>query len=85
MRLLKVIQNFICFIEYDGSQHYKDGIHWTETKDDIQQRDKIKNEYCQKHNIPLLRIPYWELDNINKEWLLNKIQKVTENDKYGEN
>ena len=73
-------QNFICFIEYDGSQHYKDGIHWTETKNDIQQRDKIKNEYCQKHNIPLIRIPYWELDNIDKEWLLNKIQKVNEDD-----
>ena len=22
-------------------------------------RDKIKNEYCLKHNIPLIRIPYW--------------------------
>lgn len=22
-------------------------------------RDKIKNDYCQSHNIPLLRLPYW--------------------------
>lgn len=23
--------------------------------------DKIKNDYCKKYNIPLLRIPYWEM------------------------
>ena len=25
--------------------------------------DKIKNDYCQKYNIPLLRIPYWDIKN----------------------
>lgn len=25
-------------------------------------RDKIKNEWCKKNNIPLIRIPYTELD-----------------------
>ena len=27
-------------------------------------RDEIKNKYCIDNNIPLLRIPYWEKDNI---------------------
>lgn len=29
-----------------------------------QLRDGIKNEYCQAKDIPLLRIPYWEFDQI---------------------
>lgn len=47
-------------IEYDGKQHFEpidffggeDGFRKT------QERDKIKNVYCQTHNIPLLRLPY---------------------------
>lgn len=41
---------------------------------DAQRRDKIKNDYCSKNNIPLLRIPYWEKKNMKKiitEYLLN--------------
>lgn len=30
----------------------------------IKKHDKIKNIYCLKNNIRLLRIPYWEFDNI---------------------
>ena len=30
----------------------------------IKKHDNIKNKYCEKHNIPLIRIPYWELDDI---------------------
>jgi len=29
-----------------------------------QKHDNIKNNYCISNNIPLLRIPYWEKDNI---------------------
>lgn len=47
-------------IEYDGKQHFEpieffggeNGFNKT------QERDKIKNTYCQTHNIPLLRLPY---------------------------
>lgn len=62
----------VFLIEYDGSQHYRG---WMGRKDSllkIQQRDNIKNQYCKDNNIPLLRIPYWEFDNIEKileEWL----------------
>lgn len=72
-----------CLIEFDGKQHYSFINTWHQTEEEFiksQQRDQEKNQYCKKHNIPLIRIPYWELDNINKEWLLNKIQETTQND-----
>lgn len=57
--------NLICLIEYDGEFHYRDYF-----KDNQHERtkahDKIKNAYCEDNNIPLLRIPYWEFDNIEK-------------------
>lgn len=30
-----------------------------------QEHDKIKNEYCKQHNIPLIRIPFTEINNLN--------------------
>lgn len=47
-------------IEYDGKQHFQP-IEWFGGVDGFiktQQRDLIKNEYCLKHNISLLRLPY---------------------------
>lgn len=35
-------------------------------------RDTIKNIYCRNNNIDLLRIPYWEFDNI-ENILINKL------------
>ena len=29
-------------------------------------RDTIKNIYCQQNNIKLIRIPYWDYDNIER-------------------
>lgn len=50
-------------IEYDGEMHYKE----TDLGNDLklqQKHDKIKDDYCKVNNIFLLRIPYWELNNI---------------------
>lgn len=58
-------------IEFDGKQHFEphfkdvNGIEFSKTK----KRDKIKNEYCLKNNIKLIRIRYDE--NISN--VLNKI------------
>lgn len=35
-----------------------------------QKRDKIKNKWCEKYNIPLIRIPYWVIDNLTIDDLL---------------
>jgi very-short-patch-repair endonuclease len=45
-------------VEFDGKQHFEDtgfGNHEITKK-----HDAIKNQYCQSHNIDLLRIPYWQ-------------------------
>ncbi len=47
-------------IEYDGQQHFAPMGYWggKERLVSLQTNDKIKNEYCEKNNIPLIRIPY---------------------------
>ena len=61
-------------IEFDGIQHFikKNNSAWDrENKfENRQARDKIKNEYAISHNIPLVRIPYWERDNITIEMIM---------------
>ena len=61
-------------IEYDGEFHYKpirkyknEPIKYAEERlKQQQEHDRLKTEYCDKHNIKLLRIPYWDYDNIEK-------------------
>jgi hypothetical protein len=59
-------------IEYDGIQHYeKVNFFGGDLKfKENQYRDKIKTDYCKDNNIRLLRIPYWDFDNI--ETILEK-------------
>ncbi|HJI48865.1 MAG TPA: hypothetical protein OIL97_04875 [Oscillospiraceae bacterium] len=61
------IENIKTVIEYDGVQHYKpnDFFGGNNTFEITQKHDKIKNTYCKEHNINLLRIPYYEFDNID--------------------
>lgn len=51
-----------CLIEYDGKQHFEEGPFDLQKN---QYRDNIKNNYCLTNSIPLYRIPYTDLDNIN--------------------
>jgi hypothetical protein len=44
-------------IEYDGYHHYH-GDSWE--LESQQYRDKVKNRFCERNKINLLRIPYWE-------------------------
>lgn len=58
----------ICLIEYQGKQHYESIDHFGgQEQFEIRKiRDNIKRTYCKDNNIPLLEIPYWEKENINK-------------------
>lgn len=62
----------IQLIEFDGRQHYfgPDGT-WTQSysKEMLQENDRRKNEYCEKHNIKLVRIPYFQTSKISLELL----------------
>ena len=53
-------------IEYDGIQHFEEVKNWggLDKLKLTQEKDRIKNEYCKKNNIKLIRIPYWDFDNI---------------------
>ena len=58
-------------IEYDGEQHFFPvdfagrGRNWAEEQFKKNKfHDELKNQYCLEHNISLLRIPYFEYENI---------------------
>lgn len=69
-----------CFIEYDGILHFEqDSYHgWNNSKNwkKTHLNDEIKNNYCQKNNIPLIRIPYTELNKIDLKYLQERIEEV---------
>lgn len=61
----------IC-IEVDGRQHFEksyfgnvDEEKASERLEYIKRHDKIKNDFCRENGIKLIRIPYFEIDNIN--------------------
>lgn len=70
--------NIIALIEYDGEQHYRPVEYFGgENKFKIQQiRDERKDIYCKENNILLIRIPYYDYDKINDEYILNKLKSV---------
>jgi len=51
-------------IEFDGVFHYED--HPKQPLEITKKRDELKNQYCKENKIKLIRIPYWEYDNIEK-------------------
>lgn len=66
----------IC-IEFDGGQHFCYTNQDWNTKEHYEAtvyRDNIKNQYCKKNNIHLIRIPYTDIDKINKEYILSLLK-----------
>lgn len=65
-------------IEFDGKQHYEAIEHWggLESFKQTKINDENKNKYCKNKNINLIRIPYWEINNIEHIIIKNlKINK----------
>ena len=62
------IPNLNIAIEYDGRQHYEiiDYFDGLDGFIDTKVRDTIKTVYCKENNIKLIRIPYWDFDNIEE-------------------
>ena len=67
--------NVDIIIEFDGIQHYepKDFFGGIDGYNELVMKDEIKNDYCRKNKIPLIRIPYWDLFNISSILRINKI------------
>lgn len=65
----------LCIIEYQGIQHYNcvDYFGGQEGFEKQQYRDNLKRQYCKENNIKLIEIPYWDYDNLNKDYILSFI------------
>lgn len=76
-----IVQNekIICFIEYDGILHFEqDQYHgwnnqynWEKTH----KNDEIKNKYAEEKQIPLIRIPYFDYDKLDINYILQEMEK----------
>ena len=70
------LNDYNIVVEYDGEGHYipiprfqgDDGIMGLKRS---QKHDQIKNNYCKKNNIGMIRIPYWERENMENYILEN--------------
>lgn len=69
------LPDYNCCIEYDGEQHYKEVDFCSDTLQDRQYRDNLKNQYCLQNNIRLIRIPYWDKTKINTEYIMSLLKK----------
>ena len=71
--------NIIRLIEFDGEQHYTDkqGL-WNgqDSLEKIQLRDQEKNDWAIKNKIPLVRIPYWERNNITLDLIFGDKYRI---------
>ena len=56
----------IKLIEFQGRQHFEETKLWN---NDNKIHDEYKREYCRKHNIELLEIPYYDINKINLVYL----------------
>lgn len=72
-----IIEDKKIWIEYDGIGHFEPtdfagkGKEWAEENfKTLKYHDKLKDEYANEHNWKLIRIPYWEYNNI--EIILNE-------------
>lgn len=81
------LEKFNLLIEYDGEQHYRPvdfagkGEEWASHNfETVKRHDEIKNQFCKDNSIDLLRIPYWEIDNIEniiEITLKEKLQRLS--------
>ena len=60
------LTDYNCCIEIDGPEHKNNDIR--------KNRDRIKNRYCKKNNIRLIRIKWGYDKYYNKEYLFNKLE-----------
>ena len=66
------INNNQLLLEYQGEQHYMEVPYWDSGSEGLairQDRDQRKRDYCKKHNINLIEIPYWDKTKLNCEYL----------------
>ena len=80
------LSKYNILIEYDGEQHYRPvnfgGINDEDAYENFlktQYHDSIKTQYCQRNNIPLIRVPYWEKNNLETYIMFQLRQYISSN------
>lgn len=70
--------NIDFLIEFQGEQHYTSVAHFGGQKHlQIQKyNDTKKREYCLRKDIPLLIVPYWDYDNLNFDYIFNRVEEL---------
>lgn len=76
------LNDFNILIEADGEGHFSP-VKFNGISEDLSKKvfkrtckhDQMKTEYCNKNHIPLIRIPYWERDNL-EYFLWDELAKV---------
>lgn len=72
-------KDLVCLMEYDGSQHFSNKFAFNDDEENFKKtktNDKIKNEFCKRNNIPLIRIKFVRTDI--KDYKNKIIDKVKE-------
>ena len=66
-----IIEDKKIWIEFDGQQHFKPRDFQGKGKEEalknlniLKQNDEIKNKYAEQHGYIMIRIPYWDYNNI---------------------
>ena len=62
--IMDKVDNLICLIEYQGQQHFDDSYGWF-GKQQRNETDNLKKQYCEHNNIKLFEITY--KDNIEQQ------------------
>lgn len=77
----------LVLLEYDGNQHFNYPNKFHKTQSDFLQakeRDRTKNKFCLLNKIPLIRIPYWALENLTLEKIFStpefRVNSIYHND-----
>ena len=60
-----ILTDYKIWIEYDGKFHYEK-MYENDNFETLKIYDKIKDEYAKENNWNLIRIPYWDFDNIEE-------------------
>ena len=74
--------DLVRLIEFDGIQHYyrPKTTQWSNISiEEQKKRDIEKNNIAKEKNIPLVRIPYWKLETLTINDLINNTYLVKEN------
>ncbi len=68
------LTKYNCVIEVNGQQHYYEQSNFTMSLKEQKERDLLKKQYCENHNINYIAIAFWKINNSNKyKEIINKI------------